>query len=223
MRRHVDALFTREERIHAGPVFWVSTSTAPAYDQRVAIDVTNADLPRSGFGHWLEDVPHEQPFFAVIADGHAVALCASVRIAPEAHEASVETLPAYRRQGHVTAVVRGKLDPHVTIFASDKIMTAIEKRDWTPDEYGIPVLKFDSVLEAQVELGLGPLHTQFNNQGYAYTRLNMSPSRKMLRMCSRPSLLKRLNSSIVRCCDSNASVMKVPHRILFRYTGFKSL
>ncbi|MCB9151020.1 MAG: Sec-dependent nitrous-oxide reductase [Caldilineaceae bacterium] len=68
-------------------------------------------------------------------------------------------------------VVSGKLDPHVTIYSFDKIMTAIKDQDWTPDEYGIPVLNFDSVMEAQVELGLGPLHTQFDNKGYAYTSL----------------------------------------------------
>ena len=68
-------------------------------------------------------------------------------------------------------VVSGKLDPHVTIYSFDKIMAAIDNEDWTMDDYGIPVLNFDSVMEAQVELGLGPLHTQFDNQGYAYTSL----------------------------------------------------
>lgn len=68
-------------------------------------------------------------------------------------------------------VVSGKLDPHVTIYSFDKIMAAIDNQDWTPDDYGVPVLNFDSVLESQVELGLGPLHTQFDNQGYAYTSL----------------------------------------------------
>ncbi len=68
-------------------------------------------------------------------------------------------------------VISGKLDPHVTIFSFEKIQKAIADENWTPDAYGIPVLDFDSVLEAQVELGLGPLHTQFDNQGYAYTSL----------------------------------------------------
>jgi nitrous-oxide reductase len=35
----------------------------------------------------------------------------------------------------------------------------------------VPVLDLDAVMEAQVELGLGPLHTQFDNQGYAYTSM----------------------------------------------------
>jgi nitrous-oxide reductase len=39
------------------------------------------------------------------------------------------------------------------------------------DAYGVPILDFDAALEAQVELGLGPLHTQFDDQGYAYTSL----------------------------------------------------
>ena len=68
-------------------------------------------------------------------------------------------------------VVAGKLDPHVTIYAMDKIQKAIDAGQWTTDDYGIPVLDFDDVMMAQVELGLGPLHTQFDDKGNAYTSL----------------------------------------------------
>jgi nitrous-oxide reductase len=69
-------------------------------------------------------------------------------------------------------VVAGKLDPHVTVYHIDKIKEAIAKKDYEGmDPYGVPILRFDSVKEAQVEVGLGPLHTQFDNQGYAYTSL----------------------------------------------------
>ena len=68
-------------------------------------------------------------------------------------------------------VVSGKLDPHVTIYSFEKMMATIEAKKWDTDDYGIPVLGLDDVKEAQVEVGLGPLHTQFDNQGYAYTSL----------------------------------------------------
>ncbi len=68
-------------------------------------------------------------------------------------------------------VISGKLDPHSTVYSFDKIQQAIADQNWTLDDYGVPVLDFDAVLEAQVELGLGPLHTQFDDKGYAYTSL----------------------------------------------------
>ncbi len=68
-------------------------------------------------------------------------------------------------------VVAGKLDPHVTIYGFDKIQKAIAAGNATPDEFGVPVLPFDEVMVAQVELGLGPLHTQFDGEGNAYTSL----------------------------------------------------
>ncbi|MCP4086568.1 MAG: Sec-dependent nitrous-oxide reductase [Actinomycetia bacterium] len=68
-------------------------------------------------------------------------------------------------------VVSGKLDPHVTIYSFEKVMAAIEAGGFDTDEFGVPVLAFDDVVEAQVEVGLGPLHTQFDDNGYAYTSL----------------------------------------------------
>lgn len=69
-------------------------------------------------------------------------------------------------------VVSGKLDPHVTIYSMAKIKKAISNKTFSgKDEFGIPILDFDSVVEAQVEVGLGPLHTQFGPDGYAYTSL----------------------------------------------------
>lgn len=69
-------------------------------------------------------------------------------------------------------VVAGKLDPHVTVYSIEKIKAAIASRKFSGnDDFGVPILDFDSVKEAQVELGLGPLHTQFDDKGYAYTSL----------------------------------------------------
>jgi nitrous-oxide reductase len=69
-------------------------------------------------------------------------------------------------------IVAGKLDPHVTVYSIDRIKAAIAEKKYSgSDEFGVPVLDFDAVKEAQVELGLGPLHTQFDDKGYAYTSL----------------------------------------------------
>ena len=68
-------------------------------------------------------------------------------------------------------VVSGKLDPHVTIYAFDKIEQAIADGNWELDPFGVPVLNYDAVQHAQIELGLGPLHSIFDDQGFGYTSL----------------------------------------------------
>lgn len=69
-------------------------------------------------------------------------------------------------------VVGGKLDPNVTIYDIEKIKAAIAARDFDgTDPFGVPILKFDSVVAGQVEVGLGPLHTQFDGKGNAFTSL----------------------------------------------------
>lgn len=65
----------------------------------------------------------------------------------------------------------GKLQPVVSLFDFEKIRTAIEKKDFESEFRGVPVIRYDAVLEGSVPVGLGPLHTQFDGKGNAYTSL----------------------------------------------------
>ncbi len=68
-------------------------------------------------------------------------------------------------------VVSGKLDTHANVYSFEKLMAAIEAGPTEVDPFGVPVIAMEDAMEAQVELGLGPLHTQFDDKGYAYTSL----------------------------------------------------
>ena len=67
-------------------------------------------------------------------------------------------------------IASGKLDTHATIYSFNKIMDAIKNNKVEgKDPFGVPILNFNDVMEKQVEIGLGPLHTQFDDKGNAYT------------------------------------------------------
>ncbi len=69
-------------------------------------------------------------------------------------------------------VISGKLDPHATVYSWAKIEQAIADKDFSgTDRYGIPIIDFDAAMEAQVELGLGPLHSQFADNSTVFTSL----------------------------------------------------
>jgi len=99
----------------------------------------------------------------------------------------VDVTPDGRRM-----VVSGKLDPHATIYSWDKMEAAIAAGGHETDGYGIPILPFDDVLEAQVELGLGPLHTQFDDSGNAYTSIFLESAVAKWRL-DPPELLEKID------------------------------
>ncbi|HZP39913.1 MAG TPA: cytochrome C, partial [Candidatus Binatia bacterium] len=66
--------------------------------------------------------------------------------------------------------VSGKLDPHVSVYSVEKIKKAIAAGDFEgKDPFGVPILKYDDCIEAHIQVGLGPLHSVFDDQGNGYT------------------------------------------------------
>lgn len=69
----------------------------------------------------------------------------------------------------------GKLAAALTAHSFTKMLKAIEEKKFDGDAYGIPILEFDAINAGTVvQPGLGPLHTEFDGKGYAYTTFFIS-------------------------------------------------
>lgn len=113
-----------------------------------------------------------------IADGKFKMIGGVKVIDPKDAEGVVYLLPAAKSPHGVDVspdgnyiIASGKLQSITTAFNFEKMLTAIQKKDFTGEEDGIPVLNYDAIKDAEVNVGLGPLHTQFDDKGFAYTSL----------------------------------------------------
>ncbi len=69
----------------------------------------------------------------------------------------------------------GKLAAIIPVFSYTKLLKAIENKEFAGDVNGIPIIKYEAALAGEVKKpGLGPLHTEFDGKGFAYTSMFVS-------------------------------------------------
>jgi nitrous-oxide reductase len=119
----------------------------------------------------------------MVANGQYDEINGQKIIFPEKHKGGIYLVPVAKSPHGVDVtpdgkrfIASGKLAPLLTVFSFEKAFEAIENKDFADEKYGMPVLNYDSVVEREVnpENALGPLHTQFDDKGMAYTTMFIS-------------------------------------------------
>ena len=154
----------------SGWAFWTSYNTEMAYDT-LEMKASQADRDYAAFVNWKEVEKAVAAGKTDMIDGVPVidpsktkGLMYFVPVGKSPH--GIDTDPSGR-----WIVASGKLQPTTTVFDFEKVLAAIEKKQFQDEFRGVPVLDYNAILEGEVPVGLGPLHTQYDGRGNAYTSL----------------------------------------------------
>ncbi|WP_342433661.1 Sec-dependent nitrous-oxide reductase [Neobacillus sp. FSL H8-0543] len=119
----------------------------------------------------------------MVKDGQYDDVTGQKMIFPEKHKGGIYLVPVAKSPHGVDVtpdgkhfIASGKLAPSMTVFSFEKAFEAVKNQDFSGERNGIPILKYESVMEREVnpENALGPLHTQFDDKGMAYTTMFIS-------------------------------------------------
>ncbi len=153
-----------------GWAFWTSYNTEMAHDSLEA-NSTQRDRDYAAIVNW-------RAAEAAVKEGRTTTLDGVPIIDPAKVPGVLYYLPVPKSPHGIDTdpsgrwiVASGKLQPVASVFDFTKIQAAIEKKDFEGEFRGVPVIRHDSVIEGEVPVGLGPLHTQYDGKGNAYTSL----------------------------------------------------
>ncbi|PTY08071.1 nitrous-oxide reductase [Opitutaceae bacterium EW11] len=154
----------------SGWAFWTSYNTEMAHDTLEA-NSTQKDRDYAAIVNW-------RAAETAVREGRAGTMDGVPMIDPAKVPGVLYYLPVPKSPHGIDTdpsgrwiVASGKLQPVASVFDFNKIQDAIAKKAFDGEFRGVPIIKYESVLEGEVPVGLGPLHTQYDGQGNAYTSL----------------------------------------------------
>ncbi len=154
----------------SGWAFWTSYNTEMAHTQLEATS-TQLDRDLAAFVNWKAAAQ-------AVADGKISMVGGVPMIDPAVTPGILYFVPVQKSPHGIDTdpsgrwvITGGKLAPIATVFDFEKVLAAIERRDFEGEMRGVPIIRYESIVEGEVPVGLGPLHTQFDGKGNAYTSL----------------------------------------------------